>query len=156
MIIIFGNKVRYKTVGSGQFSCPHCKAQRGYELRQARNWFSIYFIPIIPLNQLGEFVTCLTCGTNFQKDVLSLPVPSNTPLDRFVRDARADMDSGTPIEMVRQKLINTGLSRELVAQTVEKAAGADRLLCPTDRLTYRSTVQRCAQCGAQLQDLPQA
>ena len=113
MIIIFGNKVRYKTLSTGQFYCPQCKAQRDYELRQGRNWFSIYFIPIIPLNQLGEFVTCLTCGTNFQQEVLAMPIPSNTPLDRMTREARADLDGGTPIEMARQKLINTGLSREL-------------------------------------------
>ena len=150
MIIIFGSKVRYKTVGAGQFYCPQCKTRRDYELRQARNWFALYFIPIIPLNTVGEFVTCLTCGTNFQRDVLSLPVPSNTPLDRMVREARADMDGGTPIEMVRQKLINTGLRRDLIDQTIEQAAGPDRRACPNDRLTYRAGVQRCAQCGAVL------
>ena len=150
MIIIFGNKVRYKTLSIGQFYCPQCKTQRTYEQRQARNWFSIYFIPLIPLNHLGEFVTCQTCGTNFPLDVLNLTPPANTPLDRMAREARADMDSGTPIEMVRQKLINTGLSRELVEQTIAQAAGPDRKHCPTDALTYRATVERCAQCGAQL------
>ena len=148
MIIIFGSKVRYKTLSTGQFYCPQCKARRDYELRQARNWFALYFIPVIPLNQIGELVTCLTCGTNFAKDVLSLPIP---PLDRFAREAQADMDSGTPIEMARQKLINTSLSRDLVDQVIAQAAGTDRKQCPADRLTYRSTVQRCAQCGAALE-----
>jgi hypothetical protein len=60
MIIIFGSKVRYKTLSTGQFYCPQCKARRDYELRQARNWFSVYFIPVIPLNQIGELVTCCT------------------------------------------------------------------------------------------------
>ncbi len=85
-----------------------------------------------------------------------MPIPANTPLDRLAREAQADMDSGTPIEMVRQKLINTGLSREQVDQTIQTAAGPNRRSCPNDRLTYRSTVQRCAQCGAPLQDWPQA
>lgn len=150
MIIIFGSKVRYKTIGAGQFYCPQCQARRDYELRQARNWFSLYFIPVIPLNQLGEFVTCLTCGTNFKKDVLSMPLPANNPLDRMAREAQADMDSGTPIEMVRQKLINTGLSRELAEQVIAQAAGPDRRSCPNDQLTYRVGVQRCARCGALL------
>ncbi len=151
MIIIFGSKVRHKILSTGQFYCPQCKAQRNYELRQARNWFALYFIPIFPLNTIGEFVTCVTCGTNFQRDVLSMPVPANTPLDRMAREARADMDNGTPIEMVRQKLINTGLSRDLVDQTIEQAAGRERRACPNDHLTYRAGVQRCAQCGAVLQ-----
>ncbi len=155
MIIIFGSKVRYKTLSTGQFYCPHCKAQRAYELRQARNWFSMYFIPVIPLNKIGEFVTCLTCGTNFQADVLSMPAPSNAPLDRMARDARANMDGGTPIEMVRQKLLNTGLSHELVEPVILQAAGPERRSCPNDALTYRSTVDRCAQCGTPLENLPQ-
>ena len=150
MIIIFGSKVRYKTLSTGQFYCPQCKARRDYELRQARNWFSLYFIPVIPLNQVGEFVTCLTCGTNFQKEVLAVPEPANSPLERMAREARADMDSGTPIECARQKLINVGLARELVDQTIEQAAGPDRRACPNDALTYRATVERCAQCGARL------
>ena len=155
MIIIFGSKVRYKTLSTGQFYCPQCKAQRAYELRQARNWFALYFIPIIPLNTIGEFVTCLTCGTQFAQEVLSMPLPSHTPLDRMAREAQTDLDSGTPIEMARQKLINTGLSRDLVDQVVAQAAGTDRKQCPADRLTYRSTVQRCAQCGAPLESGPQ-
>jgi hypothetical protein len=151
MIIIFGTKVRYKTISTGQFYCPQCKTKRDYELRKARNYFALYFIPIIPLGDAGEFVTCLTCGTNFQKDVLAIPLPTNTPLDRFVREAQADLDGGTPIEMARQKLINTGLSRDLVEQVIGQAAGPDRKRCFADNLTYRSTVQRCAQCGAVLE-----
>ena len=95
------------------------------------------------------------CVLSFGKDVLSLPIPSNTPLDRFAREAQADMDSGTPIEMARQKLINTGLSRDLVDQVIAQAAGPNRKQCPNDNLTYRSTVQRCAQCGTPLEQAPQ-
>jgi hypothetical protein len=95
------------------------------------------------------------CVPNFQKDVLSIPIPSNTPLDRSVREAQVDLDSGTPIEMARQKLINTGLSRDLVEQVIGQAAGFDRKRCPAETLTYRATAQRCAQCGSALEILPQ-
>lgn len=155
MIILFGTKVRYTTLSSGQFYCPQCKARRDYELRKARSYFTLYFIPIIPLNTLGEFVTCLTCGTNFQKDVLSMPMPAATPLDRFAQEARADMDGGTPIEFVRQKLINTGLKVELADQITAAAAGPDRRRCPVDGLTYRPRAIYCAKCGAALENLAQ-
>jgi len=147
MIIIFGVKPRYTTISTGQFVCPHCRVSRPYERRRGRNWFTLYFIPLIPLNSLGEAVVCTACGLQFSPDVLTQPTPAVTPLDRFVREAQADMDSGTPIEFVRQKLINIGLARELVDQTIEQAAGPDRKLCPDDQLTYRSTVERCARCG---------
>ncbi len=153
MIILFGTKTRFTMLSTGQFDCPQCKARRDYELRKARDYFTLYFIPLFPVHTRGEFVTCLTCGTNFQKEVLSMPMPATTPLDRMAIDARQDMDSGTPVEMARQKLINMGLKLDLVDQTIEAAAGPDRRVCPNDALTYRSTVDRCARCGALLQNL---
>ena len=153
MFIIFGNRVRHTTLSTGEFYCPQCKTRRSYELRRARNYFALYFIPLFPLNTIGDYVRCATCGTNFQPDVLKMPEPPATPLDRMTLEARADMDSGTPIEFVRQKLINTGLARDLVDQTIAAAAGPDRRKCPTCALTYRATVERCAQCGAVLQPL---
>ncbi len=151
MIIIFGAKPRFTTLSTGQFYCPHCRTRRAYELRSGRNWLTLYFIPLIPLNQIGEVVTCTTCGMNFSKDVLTTPLSTAAPLDRMAIDARKDMDSGTPIEFVRQKLINTGLKLDLVDQTIAAAAGSDRRTCPACSLTYRATVERCARCGAQLQ-----
>jgi hypothetical protein len=150
MFILFGTKTRFKTLSTGQFYCPQCRTRRTYELRLARDYFTLYFIPIFPIHKRGEIVTCTTCGTNFQKEVLATPAPASTPLDRMAQQARADMDSGTPIEFVRQKLINTGLARDLADQTIEQAAGPDRRVCPNDALTYRATVERCAQCGASL------
>ena len=79
-----------------------------------------------------------------------MPEPANSPLERMTREARADLDGGTPIEFARQKLINLGLARDLVDQTIEQAAGPDRRTCPNDALTYRATVARCAQCGTSL------
>jgi hypothetical protein len=71
-------------------------------------------------------------------------------MDRMTLEARADLDSGTPIEFARQKLINTGLKLDLVDQTIGSAAGPDRNRCPKCSLTYRSTVKRCAQDGSGL------
>ena len=150
MFIIFGNRVRHTTLSTGEFYCPQCKTRRNYELRRARNYFALYFIPIFPLKTIGDYVRCATCGTNFQSDVLKLPEPPATPLDRMALEARADLDSGTPIEFARQKLINTGLKLDLVQQTIEAAAGPDRRKCMACELTYRSTVQRCAKCGTAL------
>jgi zinc-ribbon family len=149
-MIIFGTRVRHKTLSTGQFYCPNCKTQRNYDLRRARNYFALYFIPIIPMNTVGEYVTCQTCSTNFNPDVLKMAPPPVTAMDRITLETRADLDSGTPIEFARQKLINTGLKMELIDQTIAAAAGSDRSRCPKCSLTYRSTVKRCAQDGSDL------
>jgi hypothetical protein len=149
-MIIFGTRVRHTTLSSGQFYCPNCKTQRNYDLRRARNYFALYFIPIVPMNTVGEYVTCQTCGTNFKTDVLKLVPPPANAMDRITQETRADLDGGTPIEFATQKLINLGLQRELIDQTIAAAAGLDRSRCPKCSLTYRSTVKRCAQDGSEL------
>ena len=150
MLILFGTKTRFKTLSTGQFYCPQCCARQTYALRLARDYFTLYFIPILPIKTRGEVVTCQTCGANFQKEVLATLEPANSPLERMTREARADLDGGTPIAFARQKLINIGLARELADQTIEQAAGPARRVCPVDALAYRATVEHCAQCGAVL------
>jgi hypothetical protein len=71
--LIYGFKVRYKTLMTGTFFCPKCGGDRQYERRQARRWFHLYYIPLIPAKILGEQIKCTTCGTNFRDSVLSRP-----------------------------------------------------------------------------------
>ena len=41
--------------------------------RAGRRWFTLFFIPVIPLNRAGEQVRCAVCGTRYRMEVLSLP-----------------------------------------------------------------------------------
>jgi hypothetical protein len=78
MFIVFGTKVMFKTVGTGMFHCPACAADRGYRLRQARRWFSLFWIPVIPMKAIGTIVECEGCGRKFNENVLSAPTVSET------------------------------------------------------------------------------
>lgn len=69
-MIIFGFKVLKKKIGEGIFYCPREGGDRNYVHRQARRWFHIFFIPIIPLNELGDYVECTSCKNTYYKDVL--------------------------------------------------------------------------------------
>lgn len=71
--MIWGLRVRSKLLGSGTFCCPNCGVDRRYSHREARRWFTAFFIPLIPLKVIGEFVQCDTCKTNYKPAVLSLP-----------------------------------------------------------------------------------
>lgn len=73
MLLIFGLSVFFRTVGQGDFHCPNCGGDRHYRQRVARRWFTLFFIPVIPLNRVGEVVECTTCRTRFNHDVLRLP-----------------------------------------------------------------------------------
>ena len=71
MLIIFGLRVFYRTIAQGTFHCRRCGGDRQYRHRAGRRWFTLFFIPVIPLNSVGEHVQCTTCRTRYVTDVLS-------------------------------------------------------------------------------------
>jgi zinc-ribbon family len=73
MLIIFGFRIFYRTIGQGVFHCRKCGGDRRYRHRAGRRYFTLFFIPVIPLNRTGDHVQCLTCKTRYVMDVLSLP-----------------------------------------------------------------------------------
>lgn len=76
MLLIFGLSVFFRTIGSGDFHCPACGGDRRYRRRVARRWFTLFFVPVIPLNRVGEVVECGTCRNRFDLGALRLPTTS--------------------------------------------------------------------------------
>lgn len=73
MLLIWGFKVRCKTTGTVVFFCPRCGGDRPALVQAARRWFTFFWIPVIPLKQLGTVVTCRTCQARFDEQVLDQP-----------------------------------------------------------------------------------
>ena len=73
MLIIFGLRVICRSIGQGTFHCQRCGGDREYRHRVGRRWFTMFFIPIFPLNKISEHVQCAICGTRYRMDVLAVP-----------------------------------------------------------------------------------
>ncbi|HVT68477.1 MAG TPA: hypothetical protein VHF26_12055 [Trebonia sp.] len=73
MLIIWGLRVVYRTLGRGVFFCRRCGGDREYRHRAGRRFITIFFIPLIPLLKTGAHVQCLTCKTRYVTEVLKLP-----------------------------------------------------------------------------------
>ena len=73
MLIIFGLRVFFRTLAQGTFHCRRCGGDREYRHRAGRRWFTLFFLPVIPLNAVGEHVQCTNCKTRYVTDVLSQP-----------------------------------------------------------------------------------
>ena len=63
------------TPGRGDFTCPNprCKSAATatpYHHKAGRNWFTVLFVPIIPLNKTGEWVRCTRCKSTYPLHVL--------------------------------------------------------------------------------------
>ncbi len=72
-MIIFGHKTTASIVASGVFVCPRCRTSQGYYHLLHRRWFTLYFIPVLPLGRVGEQVECQGCFSRFVPAVLAGP-----------------------------------------------------------------------------------
>ncbi|WP_131738070.1 TerB family tellurite resistance protein [Actinomadura roseirufa] len=80
-MIIFGWRVVFFTLTRGVFHCPDCGGDRDYRRRQGRNFFTLFFIPVIPLMKTGgEFVECDTCHGRWSPGVLDVPTTAQLAL----------------------------------------------------------------------------
>lgn len=70
-MIIFGTRGVTSTKETGPFHCPFCGDQRAYSRKSVRRFFTLYFIPVIPLDEIGQYIECLTCNQQFNEDVLA-------------------------------------------------------------------------------------
>jgi hypothetical protein len=109
LLIIFGLRVFYRTIAQGTFHCRRCGGDREYRHRAGRRWFTLFFLPVIPLNAVGEHVQCSTCRTRYVTDVLSQPTTAQmqAALPAGMRAAvSAMLRSGDPSSPVsRQRAI---------------------------------------------------
>ncbi len=69
-MIIFGTRGVTTTPEKGNFNCPSCNSTRNYGLKRVRRFFTLYFIPVIPLDKVGEYVECTTCKDTYKPSVL--------------------------------------------------------------------------------------
>ena len=70
--IIFGTRGVKSTKEEGQFHCPQCNSSQHYRHRSVRRFFTLYFIPLIPLDKLGEYVECSSCRNTYIKRILEM------------------------------------------------------------------------------------
>jgi hypothetical protein len=150
--IIFGTYPHTTIVSKGKFYCPHCSVEKGdqrqYERKKVRNYFSLYFVPMVPLGAGQEFVVCQFCGNVWQPNVLDMtfkPKRRIIPLADQLNTLETRLRDGTPIEYAVADLTAAGLDRDVAQQNVQQVMGDGRKHCPDCGLTYADNVEHCAE-----------
>lgn len=70
-MIIWGSTHLRTEIDKGEFFCPSCKGPASFAKKRLRKFFTLYFIPVIPISSAGEYVECERCKSKYQPDVLS-------------------------------------------------------------------------------------
>jgi transposase-like protein len=69
-MIVFGSKAKTKVVNRGRFICPRCQKSRVYEHKKVTEHFTLYFIPLVKIDDLGEYIECTECATRYTTSIL--------------------------------------------------------------------------------------
>lgn len=151
-MIIFGTRPKHKVLGEGQFFCPRCQAQRTYTHKQATRYFTLYFIPVVPVGKMGEFIECQGCGTAFEMQVLQQKPDRSSrqvalSLTQMINTIPARLRAGTPVEYLVRDLTAAGLDRDAALKLVTPHLSAGRRTCTNCGLNYDPEVTTCSECG---------
>lgn len=69
LFVIFGWPTKTKEYGATYpTECPHCSNDNYLHLLKSRKWFTLYFIPLIPLGRGSFDLVCPTCNASIRLD----------------------------------------------------------------------------------------
>jgi uncharacterized tellurite resistance protein B-like protein len=143
-LLIWGTRGVTSTAARGDFHCPGC-GPAGYAHKRVRRFFTLYWIPIIPMNVLGEYIECDHCAGSYDMAVLDYdPEASNraflSKLDAASRrlmalmvlaDGDVDDEEVAAMVEVSERLPGASLT-EADARAEIEAARADGIPGPAD------------------------
>jgi len=147
-MIIWGTRGRQIELSAGQFHCPKCDVTRPYKQKRVAQYFTLFFIPLFQIKNLGEFVECQFCHQTYKPEVLSYKPPS--PAERLLFAVRKELETGTPIHMVQQKLMANGTEQATAQKLTDMATGGVQVKCPKCGFSYLGTIKLCTNCGSSL------
>ena len=70
MFFIAGTRGVTTTVSKGEFFCPECNAHTQYHHDQVHEKATVFFIPIVNLRLLGEYIECQNCVNTYKMEIL--------------------------------------------------------------------------------------
>lgn len=146
IFFVFGSRPRTTETGRGNFVCPHCQQERPYVQNKMQNYFTLYFVPLIPLGNGQEVVECLHCGHVFEPEVLNMNIKIKRkvrPLADQLNTLRQDLERGLAFEYAVADLTAAGLDRDIATENVIRMTGENLNICKTCGLHYIDTLNRC-------------
>jgi tellurite resistance protein len=147
-IIIYGTRGMTSTGGMGKFHCPGC-GESAYRHQKVRRWFTLFFIPLIPLDLAGEYIECGKCYGTYELEVLSYDPAAEqakfeaafhvairqTMVKMCLADGVVDPEEVVAIREIYSKIAGIELSEDDVREEIAEA------------MTDTRTVQQYLQAG---------
>jgi hypothetical protein len=120
---------------------------------QRGQYFSLYFIPVFRIKDLGQAVVCQHCEQAFDPVVLTRKAPIEQTLsarDRLILSIRKELEEGMPVHMMKRKLISQKMDEPSVDHYVGEALDGKVVTCKECGFEYIAGVERCLNCNREL------
>lgn len=73
MSFLFGQMRVIRTIGRAEMNCQVCGAMRPAQRLAESRYFTVFMIPILPLQRLSDYWECTGCGDAFASDLAPEP-----------------------------------------------------------------------------------
>ena len=125
MFVVWGVRSILLVIGKGVFLCPKCGVEREFWHKRWKRFFTVYFIPIIPLGNGNEFVECRICEGKYRTEILKAGVGAKTyearhPIERALTVIAVVIMLLVGILAIQQ-FVNTQRIAQNAAQAAAKA-----------------------------------
>jgi tellurite resistance protein len=137
-LIIFGTRGVTYGAGQGEFYCPDCESKRPYSQKRVRRFFTLYFIPLVPLDLLGEYVECTHCTSTYKTGILDL-VPGKSE-----EEEEAEFRKATRRVLVLMMLADGNVDESEINAIIEIIGKLERREVSRDEITAEVAAARAA------------
>ena len=148
-MIIFGTRGVTYSKTNGDTHCPACQGVAPYKHKRNRQFFTLYFIPLIPLNLNGEYVECQNCKNAYNLEVLDFDPEAEgrefeaefhraikqVMIDMLIADGVVNDEEVTTVQEVYSDLAGTNLPTDQLLAEISQAQSS-----PTDILQSLSAM----------------
>jgi uncharacterized tellurite resistance protein B-like protein len=70
VFVIIGIRPITRTTRRGTFHCPECGVRRPFARQRVQRRFTVFFVAMVPLDDLGEYIECEHCRGTFRTSIL--------------------------------------------------------------------------------------
>ena len=142
MLFLLGEKTIPSTEDLGEFNCPICDTPQTLVRVIEKNYFTIFFIRILPLGTTADYNLCNGCGHTYNS------LDANTPLYfETVQSVLAYLLAGYGLNhgiSVSQKIFEVITGKDVSASTIQEHINQinhgsslfEQLKCNVDKLSW--------------------
>ena len=124
MFILFGTRSLKHKISKSDIlhkSCPHCN-EGSLIHKLYRRWFTLFFIPIIPLDSIDKFYECDSCGSAYNEKIKSILNKNKQEQQESNKELRLILAKALIGTMTHMAIIDDDLDKQeeaLIMESIE-------------------------------------